>query len=106
MPWSEYLRRWAPEDRSLVVAVEMDKASRCSMCGLTEQEWDEDPDAFRAIQHVCPWCAVKDRARASDETDATLHGASIRLVPAEVAARIAETPVARPPSRRERSKRT
>lgn len=105
LPWSAYLERWKPEDRALVVAVLMEKAAACQMCGTSEQEWLEEPDAYRAIQHVCPGCAVKDRARASEDTDASLPGASIRLVPAEVAARLAETPVARPMSRRERTRR-
>lgn len=83
----------------------MDKGEHCNMCGLTEREWLEDPGAYVAVQVVCPWCAVKDRARADSDTDASIPGAAIKMVSAGMAEKMATTRAERPASKRERSLR-
>lgn len=82
----------------------MEKSETCQMCGTGEWEWSEDPDAYRAAQVVCAGCAVKDRARADDDTDRSIPGASIRLFPRRIAERMNQVRSSRPLSRRERSR--
>lgn len=74
------------------------------MCGLTEQQWNDDPHAYVAVQAVCHWCAAKDRARSDGDTDRSLPGATIRLVPREVAETMQQLTPIRPRSARERAK--
>lgn len=92
------------EDRSIVVAVTMDRAERCSGCGLTTAEFEEDPTAYEAAQVVCPWCAMKDRARDADDTDAAMPGATIRLLSKKAAAALRSIRPKRPKSPRERAR--
>lgn len=103
IPWTRYLKDFDGVSRSAVVAVAMEKAESCSMCGTAEWEWAADPDAYRALQMTCSGCAAKDRARADDDTDTGLPGASIRLVPKGVFERITSAVGRRPLSRRERA---
>lgn len=102
--FSRYLRDWSLEDRSIVVAVQMAKAEECGGCGLTTAEFDENPDAYVAMQVTCPWCAMKDRAKAADDTDTTLPGATIRLLPAKLAEVMRSIKAVRPKSARERAR--
>lgn len=104
MPFSRYLRDWSMEDRSIVVAVTMDKAERCSGCGLTAQDFEDDPLAYEAVQVVCPWCAMKDRARDAEETDTSAPGASIKLLPSKIVEALRSMKAKRPASRRERAR--
>jgi len=104
IPWSEYLERWEGSDRSLVVAVRLEEAERCSSCGSADWEWAEDPDAYRAMTVVCMGCVVKDRERLNSDDGARIPGSSIRLVPRERAQAMSQTKGTRPQSRRERSK--
>lgn len=86
-----------------MVAVALEKSERCYSCGLTEQAYVDDPDAFGAVQTVCPWCALKDRERSDGDTDRSIPGASVKLLPRAAIERAAETRAERPPSRRERA---
>lgn len=90
------------EDRALVVAVQMERADQCDTCGLSEREWALDPTAFTPMQVVCPWCALRDRARSDSDTDRSIPGASVKLISSAAAARIADSPARRPESARER----
>lgn len=67
----------------------MEKASRCGMCGTSEEEWAEDPYAYDAVRVVCPGCMRRETM--SDDKDAPMgKGASIKLLPKAAAARLAE----------------
>jgi hypothetical protein len=94
------------EDRSILVAVQLEKAEHCSLCGLSEATWIEDPTAYVAVHKQCPWCAAKDTARSALDTDSKLPGGRVELVPRAVAERMAEQKgVVRPMSPRERAKK-
>lgn len=82
----------------------LEKSEHCQDCGLTEREFHEDPDAYAAVQVVCPWCAMRDRARASDETEKSIPGSRLKLLPARVAQKVASVKAERPQSRRERAR--
>lgn len=99
--WHVFVRDWTLEDRALLAAVQLEKSEKCSNCGVPEREFLEDPDAYRAVQVVCPWCAMKDRVRSGDDTDHSQPGASVRLVTREAAEAMENTPARRPLSRRE-----
>lgn len=99
---TDWLTKWRPEDRSLIVACLLEKAEQCAMCGSADWEWEEDPDAYRALHMTCLGCAAKDRARSSEDTDTSTPGSSIRLVPTSKAIRMASVRTKRPKSRRER----
>lgn len=105
IPWSEFLRRWSWEDRSIVVAVQLERAAHCTSCGLTEKQWHDDPGAFVPMQVVCPWCALKDRVRSDGDTSASIPGASIKMLPRNTAEKISSTKAQRPMSPRERARK-
>jgi hypothetical protein len=82
----------------------MEKAEHCTMCGLTEREFLEDPGAYVPMMVTCPWCATRDRARSGDDTDSTVPGGSMRLVSKGTAERIQNAKPKRPASARERKR--
>lgn len=88
----------------MIVALALEEGEKCSTCGLTDREFLDNPDAYQALQTVCPWCAMRDTARDSKDTDTKLPGATLRLVPAFVAERLANMKSVRPMSRRERAR--
>lgn len=104
IPWEEYLARWSLRSRAIVIAVQMEKAERCTMCGTRAWEWAEDPEAYVPETHVCPGCAVQDAASAEQDNATKPKGSRIRLIPRRVAELKAAKGRKRPLSRRERSK--
>jgi hypothetical protein len=65
----------------------MEKSARCNMCGSSQAEWDEDPDAYEAIRMMCPGCMRREVL--SDDADAPkTKGMSIRLIPRAAAERM------------------
>lgn len=78
IPHSKFLS-WSAEDRSKALAYTLEKATRCTMCGTAQWEWDEDKFAYTAIEDFCKGCYQKQVAQ--EETANSLPGTSIRLVP-------------------------
>lgn len=83
VPHSEYLDRWTLEDRAKVVAVLMERAERCQMCGTAPWEWDEDKYAYEPAREVCFGCQKKDLLR--DDQEKSPAGSSVVLIPKAVA---------------------
>lgn len=104
IPWEEYLERWSAQSRSVVVAVQMEKAERCPSCNTSPREWEEDPSAYVAAQKICHGCAAKDVFRENLPKDHQTPGSSVNLVPGDRAEKMAAAPAMRPRSARERSK--
>ena len=86
IPYSEFLERWSPEDRSRVTAHALERAGKCLSCGTAEEEWTADMDAYTAIRHTCPGCMRREIMQASD-TEVS-KGTSVRLVPKAMAVRL------------------
>jgi hypothetical protein len=87
VPHSEYLERWSPEDRAKVAAVALEKSSACPSCGTQPYEWDEDPDAYVAINITCPGCMRREIMQEDDTPK--VKGTSVRLLPKVTAERLA-----------------
>jgi hypothetical protein len=94
---------WTDEDRAILLAVKLEKAQVCPMCGTPEWEHEENPGSYEAAVRVCPGCALKDNKR-SESDDKLPPGAHIQLIPADVAERLRQTPRRRPRSARERAR--
>lgn len=77
-----HLLSWDAEDRAKLTAHLMESARRCSMCGTSTWEWEEDRDAYEAAVHQCFGCLRKD---AAQEDAPKTPGASVVLVPKKVA---------------------
>jgi len=69
---------WETIDRSKVLAHLMEEASKCSMCGTAEWEWDENKFAYEPVQTMCRGCYLKDIA---SETEQNLPGVTVVLLP-------------------------
>lgn len=89
-------------DRAKVSAVTLERADRCSSCGTSGWEWEEDPYAYHPIFVTCPGCQRKE-ILAADDTPRP-KGTSVRLVSKHMAARLARE-AARGPKPRPRRKR-
>jgi hypothetical protein len=82
----------------------LEKSERCNMCGTAQWEWEEDLNAYSPIYHTCHGCRIKE-ALSEDNTPKG-KGTSIRLVPRQVAERMArEAATRRVPRRRKRGRR-
>ena len=79
LPYSEYLERWEPSDRSIVIAVTMERAERCSMCGTAQREWDDDPFAYAPERVTCPGCRARETLQ-SDTSEPLGKGVSVVLM--------------------------
>ena len=79
---------WEPDDRDKLLAYMLERGSKCSMCGVSEWEWEDDWFGYEPIVTTCHGCELKDMARE----DATRPGSSIVLVPKEEAARLRAMP--------------
>lgn len=82
LPHSDLLG-WAEDDRAKQTALLLEEAARCSQCGTTQKEWDEDRFAYEPLLHHCQGCFLLDAA-AQDQTDAT-PGSRMVLVPKAIA---------------------
>jgi hypothetical protein len=103
LPYSA-VREWANEDKAILLAVQLEKAQRCPMCGTSEWEHQENPGGFTAVLNTCPGCKIKDEKR--EEIEGSLpSGTHVQLVPTEVAERLSKTRRVRPRSPRERARR-
>lgn len=96
LPHSELLG-WAEDDRAKQVAFLLVDAQRCSQCGTSQWEWDEDRFAYEPALHLCHGCFLLD-ASAQDQTDAT-PGSRMVLVPKAIA-REREAAPSVPPGKR------
>lgn len=91
IPYQEYLDRWSQVDRAVITAVALEKSARCSMCGSSQQEWDDDPYAYEAVRVTCPGCMRRETMN-DDSTENVAKGSSVRLLPKAAAERMrAET---------------
>ncbi|MEP7036244.1 MAG: hypothetical protein ABI934_11705 [Actinomycetota bacterium] len=79
IPWSEYLDRFEPEDRAIVIAVAMEKSDRCVSCGTSQREWDLDPFAYTAVRVTCPGCRQRETLQA-DTSEHVGKGMTVQLV--------------------------
>lgn len=81
IPHSEFLD-WAPEDQAKEIAFQLEKNTKCSLCGTAEWEWDPKQGgsrfAYEAVAHTCRGCEMKDAV--SDETGRR-PGTTIELHP-------------------------
>lgn len=63
--------RWVDTDRAKAMAYRIEKASKCSMCGTAQWEWDPEQGgskfAYEAVGVHCQGCYVK--GAASDDAD-------------------------------------
>lgn len=64
-------------DRAKAMAYVMEEAERCSFCGTTDREWDEDRFAFVPVEHFCRGCYLE---RSYSDDREMLPGTVIRLV--------------------------
>ena len=76
------LLSWSPEDRAKLTAHLIESAQRCTMCGTSQWEWDEDRFAYEASLNQCRGCLIKDAAQ-EDAPDTA--GSTVVLIPARVA---------------------
>jgi hypothetical protein len=70
---------WDSDDREKAIAYNMEKNSRCQMCGTAPWEWDEDKRAYEPVEDICWGCYYKDIAQ--EESGKGLPGTSINLKP-------------------------
>lgn len=89
MPWSEYLRRWSPEDRAKVQAVILEEALICGRCGTAPWMWD-GIDAYQAIVDECNGCKHLDMQEDQMRQPNTPKrpGQRVRLVTRDTAVRM------------------
>lgn len=71
-----------------MTAVAMEKSAACSICGTSPYEWEEDPDAYVAINMTCPGC-MRRELMSEDDTPRP-KGTSVRLIPKASAERLAQ----------------
>lgn len=79
IPHSKFLS-WDPEDRAKAVAYMLEAAAKCSMCGTAPWEWEQNKFAYTPVEEFCQGCYQKS-VFADTETDKTLPGTNVRLVP-------------------------
>lgn len=78
LPWSEYLDRFEPGDRAIVIAIAMERSSRCVSCGTAQREWEEDPGAYTPVRITCPGCRLRETLQADSE--GVGKGTTVQLV--------------------------
>ena len=69
-----------------MVAVSLERAERCTMCGTASYEWEEDPFAYEAVRVSCPGCMRRETLQ-EDSGESALKGVSVRLHSAAMAER-------------------
>lgn len=82
IPHSEFLE-WLPEDRSKAVAFQIEKNSKCAMCGTAEWEWEENKHAYEPIAKLCMGCYIKEVA---SEDTMQQPGVTMSLAPTSTVA--------------------
>jgi hypothetical protein len=68
------------DDRIKLITWLMEDATRCSLCGTADWEWEENQYAYIASVNVCQGCAMKDNAR---EMGKDIAGSTIVLLSGE-----------------------
>jgi hypothetical protein len=63
-----------------LLAIQLEDAERCQMCGTSPWEWEEDRFAYTAVVHTCKDCQLREAAR---EDAAEISGGSIVLISGE-----------------------
>lgn len=99
IPHSEFLTRWLPEDRAKVLAVRMERASKCQRCGTSEWEWARDRFAYEPVPIRCTGCHLIDVAR--EDVKPGDFSTQVILAKPDVAQRLREAPKRVPRRRRE-----
>ena len=69
-----------------MVAVALERADRCTMCGTAAYEWDEDPYAYEAVSFSCPGCLRRETLQ-EDSASGAGKGVSVRLLSSAAADR-------------------
>lgn len=77
IPHSEFLE-WLPEDRAKALAFQIEKSSKCVLCGTAEWEWEENKRAYEPIEKFCMGCYLKSIA---GEDSGSMAGTTVTLVP-------------------------
>jgi len=77
IPHSEFLE-WSEEDRAKILAYRLNEAERCSSCGTTQFEWEENRNAYAPVEKFCPGCYLKEVT--SDDSQG-LPGTTVTLIP-------------------------
>jgi hypothetical protein len=77
IPHSEFLE-WSDEDRAKILAYKLNEAERCSSCGTTQFEWEENQKAYAPTERFCPGCYLREVA--SEDVEG-LPGTTITLIP-------------------------
>lgn len=88
VPHSEFLA-WDEVDRAKLLAFILESRGRCSSCGTSGWEWDEDPNAYEPMRHMCRGCMIL--YAAEEDNDRSL-GSRMVLVPRKRAKEIAAQP--------------
>lgn len=88
VPHSAFLA-WDEDDRSKLLAYILESRGRCSSCGTSQWEWDEDADAYTAMRHICKGCMIL--YAAEEDNDRSL-GSRMVLVPKRRAQEIEAKP--------------
>lgn len=88
LPHSAFLD-WPDEDRAKLIAYILDSKGRCSTCGTSQWEWDNDQFAYEAMRHTCKGCMIL--YAAEEDNDRSL-GSRMVLVPRRRAQEIAANP--------------
>lgn len=78
----------------------MENADRCSMCGTSRWQWDEDPYAFEPLFDTCIGCQKKELLSQDDTPKPA--GTSVRLFPKAEAERLRLERELHPPQRPKR----
>lgn len=80
---------WSDEDRAKLIAYILESRGRCSSCGTSQWEWDDDPFAYEAMRHVCKGCMIL--YAAEEDNDRSL-GSRMVLIPHKRAKEIQAKP--------------
>ena len=88
IPHSVFLTEWSPEDRAKLMAYQLEKSERCTMCGTAGWEWEEDRFAYDPVTQVCEGCRRRDAYQEGQRDKA--HGSSVVLLPKAQAATLRE----------------
>lgn len=84
----------------------LEKGQECGQCGTSTWQWEQDGQAFVAVQHVCMGCAAKARMQEGNADALKVPGSSVKLVTRDTAARLMTAPRKRPMSLREKAGKT
>lgn len=70
---------WDDDDRQKAIAFEIEKNSKCQLCGTAEWEWEENKRAYEPYEHHCMGCYYK--AILQEESGQGMPGTTISLIP-------------------------